>query len=70
MTFLALMVAVLLYYLWGPEGPLHDDGWFRALERRIAGFGLLPWVSLVLLVVLPWALAARTRPSKTMISAC
>jgi AmpE protein len=53
MTFLALMVAALLYYLWGPEGPLHDDGWFRAWERRVAGFGLLPWVSLTLLVLLP-----------------
>ncbi len=58
MTFLALMVAVLLYYLWGPEGPLHDDGWFRALERRVASFGLLPWVSLVLVVLLPSAFAA------------
>ena len=53
MTFLALMIAALLYYLWGPEGPLHDDGWFRAWERRVAGFGLLPWVSLALMVLLP-----------------
>ena len=53
MTFLALMVAALLYYLWGPEGPLHDDGWFRAWERRVVAFGLLPSVSLALLVVLP-----------------
>ena len=53
MTFLALMIAALLYYLWGPEGSLHDDGWFRAWERRVAAFGLLPSVSLALLVVLP-----------------
>jgi len=57
MAFLALMAAVVLYHLWGPDGPLHDEGWYRAWERSVAGFGFMPWVSLTLAVAAPSLLA-------------
>ena len=62
MTFLALVFAVGLYYVWGAGGPLQRDEWFDAWQGRIAGSGLLPGIALAVMILLPviltvWLLA-------------
>jgi AmpE protein len=62
MTFLAMVFAVGLFYIWGAGGPLQRDDWFDAWQQRVAGSGLLPGIALALLILLPvllvvWLLA-------------
>mgnify|MGYP003679445562 CR=1 FL=1 len=53
MNFLAFIVALVLRQLWGAEAWLHRDGWWLDWRDRANGFGLLPWLQLVLTVGLP-----------------
>ena len=57
MTFLAIIVAVVLFQVWGTAERVHVDGWFASWQARVAGWGLPGWVSLALLVLLPSMLA-------------
>ena len=56
-TFLAIIVAVVLFQVWGTAERVHVDGWFASWQARVAGWGLPGWVSLALLVLLPSMLA-------------
>lgn len=56
MSYLAFIAATGLYVLLGPGGPLHQDGWFRALQQRVDALEPDFWLGFVLLVVTPCAL--------------
>ena len=55
MTYLAFIIATGLYFLLGSGGPLHSDGWFRTLQRRVDATEPPFWLGFVLLVVVPCA---------------
>lgn len=57
MNFLAFLIALALRQLWGAEAWLHRDHWWRDWRQRVMGFGLLPWLQLLLAVGLPLLLA-------------
>ncbi|HEY7775738.1 MAG TPA: regulatory signaling modulator protein AmpE [Kineobactrum sp.] len=58
MNFLAFIIAFAARQLWGSQEWLHRDGWWLDWQRRAAGFGLGPWLQLLLTVGLPTFLAA------------
>lgn len=58
MIFLAFIIAFTVRQLWGSQEWLHRDGWWLDWQRRAAGFGLGPWLQLLLTVGLPVVLAA------------
>lgn len=58
MSYLAFLIATGLYLVLGPGGPLHHDGWFQALRRRVDAIEPDLWVGFVLLVVVPCAILA------------
>lgn len=55
MIYLAFIIATGLYFLLGSGGPLHSDGWFRTLQRRVDATEPPFWLGFVLLVVVPCA---------------
>lgn len=58
MSYLAFLAATGLYLWLGPGGPLHDDGWFRSLRRRVDAIEPEFWLGFTLLVVVPCAALA------------
>lgn len=57
MTFLALVIALTVRYLWGGEGWVQRDHWWWQWRQRVQGLGLLPWLQLLLGIALPLLLA-------------
>jgi len=57
MTFLALIMALTVRYLWGAEGWIQRDHWWREWRQRVQGLGLLPSLQLLLSIALPLLLA-------------
>ena len=57
MNFLAFIIAFAVRQLWGSQEWLHRDGWWQDWQRRAAGFGLGPWLQLLLTAGLPALLA-------------
>ncbi len=55
MTYLAFLAATLCYLFLGPGGPLHRDGWFALLQRRVEALEPEFWLGFFLLVVIPSA---------------
>lgn len=55
MEFLAIVVALLCYQVWGSAGPLQEDDWFYRLEDVLASFN--PVLGLALVVLLPVVVA-------------
>ncbi len=55
MTYLAFLAATLCYLFLGPGGPLHRDGWFGLLQRRVESLEPEFWLGFFLLVVVPSA---------------
>ena len=55
MTYLAFLAATLCYLFLGPGGPLHRDGWFSLLQRRVEALEPEFWLGFFLLVVIPSA---------------
>ena len=53
MSYLVFIVAVGLFALLGAGGPLHRDGWFGAISRRVEAVELDLWPSLALRVGAP-----------------
>ncbi len=53
MTYLAFILATGLYYLLGSGGPLHSDGWFTTLQKRVDATAPPFWLGLFLLVIMP-----------------
>ncbi len=53
MSYLVFIVAVGLFALLGAGGPLHRDGWFQAISRRVDAVELDLWPSLALRVGAP-----------------
>ena len=58
MTFLAIILAVLLFQAWGSAQRLHHDSWFTGWQSRVASWGLSGTLSLALLVLLPAVLVS------------
>ncbi len=58
MTYLAFLFATGLYFGLGPGGPLHSDGWYVALRRRVDAIEPDFWLGFILLVVVPCAALA------------
>jgi len=58
MTFLAIIIAVLLFQAWGSAARVHRDGWFLDWQARVTSWGLSSRFSLALLVALPCLLAS------------
>ena len=61
MSYLVFIVAVGLFALLGAGGPLHRDGWFQAISRRVEAVELDLWPSLALRVGAPFGLLAPCR---------
>ncbi|MEM8561904.1 MAG: regulatory signaling modulator protein AmpE [Pseudomonadota bacterium] len=57
MTFLAIIVAVLLFQAWGSAGRVHVDGWFDNWLQRVSAWGMPSALSLAVLILLPAILA-------------
>lgn len=57
MTFLALIMALAVRHLWGGEGWIQRDLWWREWRQRAQGLGLRPSLQLLLSVALPLLLA-------------
>ena len=55
MTYLTFLVATGFFLLAGPGGPLHNDGWYLALRRRVAAISPDAWLNFTLLVIVPCA---------------
>lgn len=53
MTFLAMIIALVLFQAWGAGNALQQDAWFRGLQSSVRGLGLSPNASLVLYLALP-----------------
>jgi len=54
-TYLAFLSATFCYLFLGAGGPLHRDGWFYVLKRRVAALEPDFWLGFFLLVVIPSA---------------
>ena len=57
MTFLTLILALLLLYVWGSGGPVQRDHLFYRWQSRVAAWNVSPAVGLALVVLLPALLA-------------
>lgn len=57
MTFLALVIALTVRYLWGAEGWIQRDRWWWEWRQRVQGLGFLPSLQLLLSIALPLLLA-------------
>ena len=57
MSFLAIIIALLLVQAWGSGNRVQHDAWFSNWQSRVAAMGLLPKVSLGLVILVPVALA-------------
>ena len=55
MIYLAFLVATGLYLAMGSGGPLHNDHWYHALQRRVDAIEPDFWLGFVLMVVVPCA---------------
>lgn len=53
MLYLAFIVASGLYVYWGPANSLHQDGWFRTLQRRVDAIEPAFWLGFLLLIGVP-----------------
>lgn len=58
MTYLAFIIGVGLYWFLGAGGPLHRDGWFAVLQRRVDATEPSFWMGFALLVGGPVLVAA------------
>lgn len=58
MSYLAFLFATGLYLALGAGGPLHHDGWFNIIKRRVDAIEPDLWLGFVLLVVVPSAVLA------------
>lgn len=58
MTFLAIVLAVLVFQAWGSAQRLHHDSWFTDWQARVANWGLSGSLALALLVLLPAVLVS------------
>ncbi len=58
MIYLTFLFATGLYLGLGPGGPLHNDGWFSKLQRRVDAIRPDFWFGFVLLVVVPCVVIA------------
>ena len=63
MTFLALIVGVIFYYLWSTDNPVQQDGWYTRWQRTVQGSGLSGGLAVLLVLLGPvllvvWVLSA------------
>lgn len=53
MAYLIFLLAAGVFALLGSAGPLHRDGWFEALNRRLNALALEQWISTALSMLVP-----------------
>ena len=63
MTFLALIVGVIFYYLWSTDNPVQQDGWYTRWQSTVLGSGLSGGLAVLLVLLGPvllvvWVLSA------------
>ncbi|MEP0203477.1 MAG: regulatory signaling modulator protein AmpE [Halioglobus sp.] len=57
MTFLALIVGVIFYYLWSTDNPVQQDGWYVRWQSTVQSSGLSGGLAVLLILFGPVLLA-------------
>lgn len=57
MIFLALIIGLFLWHIWGADNPLQRDDWFETWQARVNTLAVLPAFKLALSVLLPAVVA-------------
>ena len=53
MTFLAMVIALLLFHIWGAGNSLQQDGWFLRFQSWVRGWGFSPAIALAIYILIP-----------------